>query len=168
LLCITHVFPHNSEFLKCILTFYYFDYWVCCDNKTPFCSLLTHAHICSSDVWWEWKSFSLLLERPSLPFPPVSCQHTILSTNDISCSRLCGSPSCVHNKCTFTVRWVHPLEPGIVIWPRELARKGTVPWSLPAPWWLHPFVPQSWLLFRPGRLALLSFGQAPSPPSWTA
>jgi hypothetical protein len=27
---------------------------------------------------------------------------------------------------------------------------------------------QSWSLFRSGRLALLSFGQAPFPPSWTA
>jgi hypothetical protein len=37
-----------------------------------------------------------------------------------------------------------------------------------APWMLGPFVLQSLPLCRPGRLALLSFGQAQFPPSWTA
>lgn len=156
------LFLHNFDLLKCILTFYASGYWVGYDNKTPFSLFLSQADICSIDAWWAWKSFSLFSELPSLASPLVCCQHKYCEC------MTCGIVSDVHNRCTFTVKRVHPLEPGIVIWPHALARRGRVPWSLPAPSWLHPFVPQSWPLFRPGRRSLLSFGQAPSPPSWTA
>lgn len=157
-----HVSPHNPEFKSYILIFYSFEYWVVYDNKTYFLIFLTHFHTCDGDLWWEQKSFSLFLVFSSLPFPLVSCHcHRMAFDVAVSCFA-------ERRKCTFTVRRVHPLEPDIVIWPHELARTGRVWWSLPAPWWLHLYVLQSWSLFRSGRLALLSFGQAPFPPSWTA